>query len=95
MTTNIAEPEAEDTEPKFRTRADAEAEIALLNEEIEWWQDLVKDDIERLEEQRDEIEEELDDLPDEEGEKEFAKLFAEEREKHDLDDENNDEDEAA
>ena len=49
-------------------------EIAAINAEIEWWQDLVKDDIERLEEQRDEIEEQLDDLPDEEAEKEFAKL---------------------
>jgi hypothetical protein len=85
MTSNLIEPEAEDTEPKFRTRADAEAEIAAINAEIEWWQDLVKDDIERLEEQRDEIEEELDDLPDEEEEKEFAKLFTEERKKHDLD----------
>ena len=42
----------------------------------------MKDDIERLEEQRDEIEEQLDDLPDEDAEKEFAKLFAEERENH-------------
>ena len=48
MTTNTVEPETEDTEPKFRTRAEAEAEIALLNEEIEHLQDLVKDDIERL-----------------------------------------------
>jgi hypothetical protein len=87
MTTNTIEPEAEDTEPKFHTRAEAEAEIALLNEEIESLQDLVKDDIERLEEQRDEIEEELDDLPDEEEEKEFANLVAEEWKKHDEDDE--------
>jgi hypothetical protein len=57
----------------------------LLNEEIESLQDLVKDDIERLEEQRDEIEEQLDDLPDEEWEKEFANLVAGERKKHDLD----------
>jgi predicted nucleic acid-binding Zn-ribbon protein len=57
-------------EPRFRTRAEAEAEIAAINEEIEWWQELVKDDIERLEEQRDEIEDELDNLPDEEEEKE-------------------------
>jgi hypothetical protein len=83
MTTNTVEPEAEDTEPKFSTRAEAEAEIALLNEEIEHLQDLVKDDIERLEEQRDEIEEQLDDLPDEEEEKEAAKLLAEEWKKHD------------
>ena len=95
MTTNTIEPEAEDTEPKFRTRAEAEAEIALLNEEIESLQELVKDDIERLEYERDEIEEELDDLPDPEGEKEFADLLAEEREKHDLDDEDNDGEEAA
>ena len=81
MTTNTIKPEAEDTEPKFRTRAE-EAEIALLNEEIEHLQDLVKDDIERLEQQRDEIEEQLDDLLGEEEEKEFAKLFTEEREKH-------------
>jgi hypothetical protein len=79
MTTNPNE-----SEPKPRTRAEAEAEIALLNEEIENLQDLVKDDIERLEEQRDEIEEQLDDLPDPEWEKEFANLVAEEREKHNL-----------
>ena len=72
MTTNTIEPEAADTEPKFRTRAEAEAEIALLNEEIEGLQDLVKDDIERLEEQRDEIEKQLDDLPDEEWREVFA-----------------------
>jgi len=82
MTTDTNE-----SEPKFRTRAEAEAEIALLNEEIESLQDLVKDDIERLEEQRDEIEEGLDDLPDEEWEKEFANLVAGERKKHGLDDE--------
>lgn len=64
----------DELEPRFRTRAEAEVEIAAINAEIEWWQDLVKDDIERLEEQRDEIEEQLDDLPDEEAEKEFAKL---------------------
>jgi hypothetical protein len=90
MTTNTIKPEVEDTEPKFRTRAEAEAEIALLNEEIESLQDLVKDDIERLEEQRDEIEEGLDDLPDPEWEKEFANLVAEEWEKHDLDDDDDD-----
>jgi flagellar motility protein MotE (MotC chaperone) len=65
-----------DIEPRFRTRAEAEAEIALLNEEIESLQELVKDDIERLEEQRDEIEEELDDLPDEEEETEFAEVHS-------------------
>ena len=68
MTTNTIEPEAEDTEPKFRTRTEAEAEIALLNEEIESLQDLVKDDIEGSR-TGDEIEEQLDDLPDEEEEK--------------------------
>ena len=93
MTTNIIDPEAEDTEPKFRTRAEAEAEIASINEEIENLQELVKDDIERLEEQRAEIEEGLDDLPDPEWEKEFANLVAEEREKHDLGDEDNDDEE--
>jgi hypothetical protein len=67
-------------EPRYRTRAEAEAEIALLNEEIEWWRDLVQDDIERLEEQRDEIEELLDDFPDEEEEK-AASLIAKEWEK--------------
>jgi hypothetical protein len=56
-------------EPKPRTRGDAKAEIAAINEEIERLRELVKDDIERLEEQRAEIEEQLDDLPDEEGEK--------------------------
>jgi hypothetical protein len=78
-----------DIESKFRTRAEAEAEIALLNEEIERLQELVQDDIERLEEQRDEIEEELDDLPDDEEEKIVEaltraelRLLAEEREKH-------------
>ena len=88
MTTNTIE-------PRFRTRADAEAEIAAINEEIESLQDLVSDDIEQLEEQRDEIE--LDDLPDEEEEKVIAKFLAKEREKHDLDDANNDDedDEAA
>ena len=95
MTANTIEPEAEDTEPKFRTRAEAEAEIALLNEEIECLQNLVKDDVERLEEQRDEIEEQLDDLPDEDAEKEFANLLAREGEKHDLDAENDDEEDAA
>jgi hypothetical protein len=52
----------------------------------------VKDDIERLEDERDEIEEELDDLPDEEGEKEFAALLADEQGKRGLDDEDNDDD---
>ena len=75
-----------ETGPKFRTRADAEAEIALLNEEIESLQELVKNDIELLKEQRAEIEEQLDDLPDEEGEKEFADLVAEEWKKHKPDD---------
>jgi predicted nucleic acid-binding Zn-ribbon protein len=82
MTTNTIEPEVEATEPKFHTRAEAEAEIALLNDEIENLQELVKDDIERLEEQRDEIEDLLDDLPDEEEEK-AASLIAKEWEKHD------------
>jgi peptidoglycan hydrolase CwlO-like protein len=75
-----------DIESKFRTRGDAEAEIAAINEEIESLQDSVRDDIERLEDERAEIEEQLDDLPDEEEEKEFAELLAEEREKHDDDD---------
>jgi hypothetical protein len=79
--------DTDEAEPKLRTRAEAEAEIALLNEEIESWQDLVKDDIERLEAQRDEIEEQLDDLPDPEWEKACANLVAEEWEKHDLNDE--------
>ena len=74
----------EDDEPRFRTRAEAEAAIAVLNEEIEWWQDLVKDDIERLEDERDEIEELLDDLPDEEEEKELAELIAKEWERQKL-----------
>jgi hypothetical protein len=47
-----------------RTRADAEAEIAAINEEIDNLQSLVMDDIEALEFQRAVIEEELDDLPD-------------------------------
>jgi uncharacterized membrane protein len=76
-----------DIESKFRTRADAEAEIALINEEIEGLRDSVRDDIERLEDERAAIEEQLDDLPDEEEEKEFAELLAEGREKHHDDDE--------
>jgi flagellar motility protein MotE (MotC chaperone) len=79
MTTNIIEPEAEDTEPEFRTRADAEAEIAAINEEIESLHELVDDDIERLEEQRAEIEEQLDDLPDEEEEKVVQRFFEQEK----------------
>jgi hypothetical protein len=64
--------------PKPRTRADAEAEIAAINEEIENLQSLVMDDIEDLEQQRAEIEEELDDLPDDDEETELnlaAPLF--------------------
>jgi hypothetical protein len=79
MITTTIEPEVEATELKFSTRAEAEAEIALLNEEIESLQDLVKDDIERLEAQRDEIEKQLDDLPDEEWKKEFVNLVAADR----------------
>ena len=67
MTTNTIEPEAEDTEPKFRTRAEAEAEIALRSmKRSSACRNLVKDDIERLEEQRDKIE----------GKKKFANLVA-------------------
>jgi hypothetical protein len=61
----------DELKPRFCTRAEAEAEIAAINEEIEWWQDLVKD-IERLEEQRDEIEEQLEALDDEERREVFA-----------------------
>ena len=72
-----------DIESKFRTRADAEAEIVAINEEIESLRDSVRDDIERLEDERAAIEEQLDDLPDEEEEKEEIGEFAEERKKHD------------
>ena len=69
----------DESEPRFRTRAEAEVEIARQSMRRSSGGDFVKDDIERLEEQRDEIEEQLDDLPDEERRKKNSPNSAEER----------------